>query len=83
MRIVDVHMERLQQAFAEKAAKAFAENPKLRTFTEGDIEPGVPLAIRWGMDDRSVVVVRLDENHEPVIYGQLVPDPANYDDVPF
>jgi len=58
--------------FAKAAAKKFAENQNYTTFTTGPMEPGVLLAIRWGMGDDCVLVVRLDEFFEPVNFQQLV-----------
>lgn len=59
-------------AFAEKAAKMFAENKQITTYTESDIVPGCFFAVRWGMLDDCVVVLKLDENHEPTNYENLV-----------
>lgn len=68
--LADLHEE---QAFAERAAKAFLDEPKMYSFTDGDIKPGVYLAIRWGLHDRAVLVLKLAEDHTPLIYGDLIP----------
>jgi len=57
-------------AFAEKAAVDFAEYPQHATY--GDIGCGLFLAIRWGMGNDCVLVVRQDENDEAVNYQQLI-----------
>lgn len=57
-------------AFAEKAAYWFADNPHGATF--GDVEPGQFLALRWGIGNDCVLVVRIDENDQPVNYQQLI-----------
>ena len=56
-------------AFAERAAKHFAENPTHSSF--GDVEPESLLALRWGLGDDCVLVVRLADE-VPVIYAQLI-----------
>lgn len=61
-----------EQEFALKAAKAFANNPALATFTEGDIKPDAYLAIRWGLGRDCVVVVKLDSVHQPINYMEIV-----------
>ncbi|MCM2973802.1 hypothetical protein [Larsenimonas suaedae] len=55
-------------AFVQKAAKHFAEHPEHTTFTDGDVKPGVPLALRWGMGDDCVLVVWISEEGEVVNY---------------
>ena len=57
-------------AFAKLAAAAFSRDKNMATF--GDISPGGFLALRWGMGNDCVLVVRLDENETPVNYQQLV-----------
>jgi hypothetical protein len=56
-------------AFAEKAAEDFIKNPKHWSY--GDLTPGSLLAIRWGMGEDCVLVLKLDEYHENVNYQQL------------
>jgi len=63
-------LERL--AFAERAAACFSKDAKMATFTDGDIAPGVFLALRWGLGNDCVLVVKLDEYDQPVNYQQLV-----------
>lgn len=59
-------------AFAKKAARAFEGHPEWYTFTEGDIEPGCMLALRWGQGLDCVKVVRLDEYFQPIIFQQAI-----------
>lgn len=59
-------------AFAEKAARVFAESPTLVTYTETDIVPGCFFAVRWGLGEDCVVVLKLDDDHIPTNYAQLI-----------
>ena len=59
--------------FAMRAAKLFAEKPECSTFSAcGIIEPGCLLALRWGMGNDCVLVVKLDESNQPVNFQQAV-----------
>ena len=72
MRVTNVSDEQELHAFAAKAGACFAPNPLIRTYTtDGQITPGELLAIRWGMGDDCVMVVRVGLD-EPVVYGQAV-----------
>lgn len=59
-------------AFARKAATHFAEHPEHHTYTGADIVPGCFFAIRWGLGDDCVVVLKLDESHIPTNYQSLI-----------
>lgn len=72
MKLVYVDELEAEIAFAETAAKWFAENPKGNTYTDGEIEPGCLFAVRWGLGDDCVLVIRLDDNHIPTNYQELV-----------
>jgi hypothetical protein len=61
-------------AFAKKAAKCFAENESVTTYTESDIVPGCFFAIRWGLDRDCVVVFKVAEDCIPTNYSNLVKD---------
>lgn len=61
-----------ERAFAEEAAKSFAENPESTTYTEGNLDAGALLALRWGLLDDCVVVIKISDDHEPVNYYNLV-----------
>lgn len=58
--------------FAKDAAKAFAEDPSISTWRKAEIKPGIFMALRWGMGEDCVVVIKLDENHIPTNYQNLV-----------
>jgi len=73
MRIVYIAHAREEHAFAEKAAAHFAAHPEHTSYTDGAIKSGVFLALRWGLHERAVAVMRIDAEHEPVIYGDLIP----------
>ena len=73
-RLVDA--EELEEviAFARAAALRFAQdNLRISTYTTGDIEAGCWFALRWGLHDRAVMVFKLDEYVEPLIFGDLIP----------
>ena len=56
--------------FAKDAAKHFAENPSHSSY--GDIKPGSLIALRWGLVDDCVLVLKLNSEHIPVNYQQLI-----------
>lgn len=58
--------------FAKNAAAMFAKNPKMMTYTAGEIKPGVLFACRWGCGDDCVVVFKLADDHTPTNYQNLV-----------
>ena len=60
--------------FAEKAAANFAAHPKHSTYTDGEIVPGCFFAVRWGMGEDCVLVLKIDEYHVPTNYQNLVRD---------
>ena len=66
MRLVSVALEEAQANFAKEAATQFAAKPQQYTYAEGDPKPGMLLAIRW--NSCTVLVVMLDEEHEPSLY---------------
>lgn len=72
MKQVSLGEEEEKQAFVKEAAAYFAKNEKKWSYAAGNIVAGCYFALRWGMDDNSVLLFKLDENLEPVIYGQAV-----------
>lgn len=72
MRMVTLDSIDDETEFAKQAAAAFAGNEELATFSVKALEPGCLLALRWGMGNDCVLVVKLDECHEPVNYQGLV-----------
>ncbi len=75
LRTVSVSEELRQLRFAKEAARHFAAHPDISSF--GDIEPGALLALRWGLADDCVVVLRLDRDFIPTNYRRLVKDGAS------
>lgn len=58
--------------FVEKAARVFSDNKDISTFTDGEIAPGCLFALRWGILEDCIVVFKLDSEHLPVNYVQLI-----------
>lgn len=75
MRSTDLNETEREAAFAKQAASAFKLNPRLATF--GDPDKGSYIAIRWGLMDRGVLVLKIDPDHEPVNYRDIITDNAN------
>lgn len=61
-------LERIE--FAKRAAKHFAEKPEHWSF--GDMKPGDFLALRWGLGDDCVLILKLDPDFQPVNFQQLI-----------
>jgi len=59
-------------AFAQRAAVNFAENPKNNTYSDKEIEPGCYFAIRWGLGNDCVVVIKLDGYEDIVNYENII-----------
>lgn len=57
--------------FAKKAAEYMEKSPRTTTF--GDLEPGTFLAIRWGLGDDCLLVVKLDDDFHPLNFQQAIP----------
>jgi len=60
------------QDFAKRAATWFSENSEGSAFSDKGLTPGCFLALRWGLGEDCVAVLKLDEVFEPIIYGQLI-----------
>ncbi len=74
MRHTYLSNEQEQMAFAVEAARDFAANPKHWSYSNCKpeaIQPGALLALRWGLGDDCVLVLRVGDD-VPVIYGQLI-----------
>lgn len=69
-RMTTFNEEKERMEFAKKAAKHFAEDLKYCSY--GDLAPGSYLALRWGLGNDGVLVLKLDENYESVNYQGLV-----------
>lgn len=59
-------------AFVRRAAEAFNGDPEMTSYTDGEIIAGVPIALRWGLSQDCVLVIYIDENVEPTVYGQAL-----------
>lgn len=71
MRVTDIETENEQVEFAQEAARVFSVDANLATYG-GEIKSGAFLAIRWGLMDRSVLLVRVDKDHEPTVYKDII-----------
>ena len=72
MRSIDVELDKEVINFVEKAAIKFIENPKWRSYTDGEIKSGCFFALRYGLDNNGVVVFKLDEDFEPLNYVGII-----------
>ena len=71
-RMTTMHDERERQAFAQRAADHFANNPKHWTYSnEEGPTPGALFALRWGLGQDCVVVFRISDD-EPVNYQNII-----------
>ena len=69
IRTTTMEEEVARNEHATKAAAHFAKHPDISTF--GSLEPGSFLALRWGLLDRGVLVVKLTDE-AAVNYRDLV-----------
>ena len=58
--------------FAKEAAKKFKKDSNLATYTTEEPSEGCLFAVRWGMDNDCILVLRLAEFVNPVIYTQII-----------
>ncbi len=72
MRVTYITEEKEVQEFALKAAKKFKEKPEYCSLSYEQIKPGCLLALRWGLTDTSVLVLKVDESFEPVVYQSII-----------
>ncbi len=72
MKIVDLDEDAGALAFARCAAEAMSGDPRMATFAVGYPAAGGLLALRWGLGDDCVAVMRLDHDFEPRIYPQFI-----------
>jgi hypothetical protein len=70
MRMISLSSQEEELLFARESAKDFKEHPEHCTY--GNIEKGGFLALRWGMGNDCVLVLKLDEYYEPTNYQRLV-----------
>ena len=72
MRTVKVEEEMEKISFAERASRYFALHPECLSFSDADIVPGCLLALRWGLGDDCVLVLKLDDHFEPTNYQNII-----------
>lgn len=70
MRVINLCEEKGEEELAKEAARHFVEHPKHHTY--GNLKSGSFLAIRFGLGEDCVVVVKIDSMHEPVNYQYLI-----------
>ncbi len=58
--------------FVNSAKEHFEKDNNMRTFTINAVDAGCLFAVRWGLGDDCVLVFKLDENFEPLIFGQAI-----------
>lgn len=64
---------RAEYQFAHDAAAYFAKHP--HKWSYGEIKPYGLLGMRWGLGSDCVLVLRLDGEHEPIVYPQVIKTP--------
>lgn len=67
-RLTSIEEEQELIAFVGRAAKCFEDNPKLTSYCDDALEKGEFLALRWGLGNDCVLVLKLDSAFAPVIY---------------
>jgi HD-like signal output (HDOD) protein len=70
IRSTSISRETEKIEFAAKAARHFEANKNHWSY--GDIQAGEYLALRWGLGDDCVLVIKQDENETAVCYGQAI-----------
>jgi hypothetical protein len=82
---VETTMEELD--FAQKAAAYFAAHPDKSSY--GDLDPESFLALRWGLGEDCVLVLKLHDYHQATNYTNIIraqepiPEQPIPDDSPF
>ena len=75
MRLIDMRTDDELETFARDAAAAFAKDPMAATYSGVmPIDVSKYLAVRWGMAHDCVLVLKLDEQFEPVCYRGIIRD---------
>jgi HD-like signal output (HDOD) protein len=70
IRSTTIGRETAKVEFAAKAARHFEANKNHWSF--GNIQAGAYLALRWGLGDDCVLVIKQDENENAICYGQAI-----------
>jgi hypothetical protein len=58
--------------FVKNAAEYFKIYVEKSSFTSGAICGGCLFALKWGLGNDCVLVFRLDENFEPIIFQNII-----------
>lgn len=56
-------------SFAQEAKKYFLDHADVNTYTSGHVEPGCLFAVRWGLSNHTVLVFKLDDCFEPIVFS--------------
>lgn len=59
-------------AFVERAAAKFSEKPEMATYTDQPVSAGCLFAVRWGSADDCVLLLRLEAEYPPTVYGEAI-----------
>ena len=70
-RATTVQEETDRMIFAQEAAEHFAKHPEHWTYSKDELASGVLLALRWGLGNDCVLVLRVADEL-PVIFGQII-----------
>lgn len=62
-----------RKQFALSAAQYFADNSDKYSYSEGCLQEGELLALRWGLGEDCVLVLKIDEYAPLEIYEHIVP----------
>tara|TARA_R110000751_G_scaffold125174_1_gene226694 strand:- start:1178 stop:1414 length:237 start_codon:yes stop_codon:yes gene_type:complete len=74
MRLIDMRYDELED-FARAAAAAFAKDPMAATYSGVmPIDVSKYIAVRWGMANDGVLVLKLDMDFEPTFYRGIIRD---------
>jgi len=79
MRMIYLEEQAQLTAFAERAADCFSRQPDFNTYTDADIKPGCLFAVRWGLGKDCVIVFRIAQEHEVLLYCQLIKEAKTND----
>lgn len=69
-RMTNIREEEEKVCFVKEAAKNFADNPEHSSY--GELKPESLLALRWGLCDDSVLLLKLDDEFRPEVYQKAI-----------
>ena len=73
MRHTTIEAELEIHAFVRDAAEAFAKDIRLSSWRRKDfIEDDCYMALRWGIGEDCIVVIKVDSTFSPVLYAQVI-----------